>query len=182
MIYILGGCLLLLICLFCGGVVLLFGYFAWDARQDRLAEVAATAVSTPDDLHPSSEQAVSTPIPPASSNPTTVILTVTPFSPPVDPTQIAPTTDVAPTATQTPILLNVPPEIVQFPIQAADYEAIKRLFEVVQPAYDYFETVTNLGKEDLGARTIKRAPFQIGDVHSFEADEKIVEATADCYN
>lgn len=157
---LLGGCLLVVLCLVAGGMALLLGYFVLDGEsQVAQSELDPAVVVVPTE----------TAFPP------------TPF-PPTATADAAPTATAAEslaTAVPTPIALSIlpPAAVEQRPVPDRAATDLERLFETEYPALDYYATAVTLGRYDLGKRQFERPPAQLGAVESFITDNGPIDAT-----
>lgn len=164
LLYILGGCLIILICLACAAALGIGGlayYFFIEADS---------AAGVPTIVH------LDTAVPPTAV-PTIEILPSPTLAPAFaeTPTKVEPT--AAPTATAVPQpAFNAPNDITQDPIAAHNITNLNRLYETHYPAHDYFETANRLGKYGLTARTVNTPTYEIGDTQSFYVDEGEITA------
>jgi immune inhibitor A len=76
-----------------------------------------------------------------------------------------------------PSLAGVPDSVRQTAATAQAYETLHSLLHADYPVHDLFDVAQRLGRNQAGARTITRTPFQAGDVHTFLVDGGQVEAT-----
>ena len=177
---ILGGCLLVLLCILCGGSLLLAGLLYFDRTGEAVAvwpggnppeASAATAVFPTVTFLPLST------IPENADTPAP--LYPTPTSEPLM-TQTAPAdliaTQPAPTAPPTPLPISPPAAIEQRPISPDTRSDLLALHQANYPPHDYYETAIHLGKYDMGARVIEQPLRQIGERQIFNTDEGAVEA------
>ncbi len=168
LLYILGGCLIIAICVACvavlsiGGLVYYY-YIVETAVTPPVEVVEATAVPTP------------------NQPPTVEILpsaTLVP-APEVTPTEAEPAATPALSEAEVAVpqpAFTAPNEIVQLPISNDAFADLDRLYETDYPAQDYFETANRLGKYGLTARTIDAPVYEVGQTQTFFVDEGEVTA------
>ncbi|HRQ40206.1 MAG TPA: immune inhibitor A [Chloroflexota bacterium] len=172
LLWLAGGCLFMLLCLGCVGVVGLGGgYYAYTQfREELSANVTATETAqhvngraTP----PPDDTAVPTP-PPSPTSPVTNIPADTPLPPPETPT--AEETAVA------AITLPVPTQINQIPLPPRAGQDLQQLYITNFPAHDYYDTAVRLNNYS-GPRTITTDTYQPGDGRTFSIDGDRIQAT-----
>ncbi len=178
----LSGCLVVLLCIMCTGMLAVGGLFYWNQiNTDGVVEGA---------LDGSAEGWLHTAVPTLQPTPTLISgLSTLPASTPdassteiatvVVPTLSIPTATPAILATPTPapLAINPPTEIEHQFIAPDAYQDIATLYLAEYPPYDYFETAVHLGKFDLGARSFARQPYSQGDVQSFQTETGTIEAS-----
>lgn len=172
--YVLGGCLLIFLCLGC--LTLGAGYYLWTEFGDDILSEFGTA--TPERRDTEREEALPTR---ASSGgregavtPTTAVA-AQPSSTP------AATATAAPSATpeNTPIptiTALIPGEVEQRPLPARAETDLALLYSANYPSHDYFETAVRLGNKNLGPRTVSKPPHAVGDIVSFYNGSDQIEA------
>lgn len=159
LLYVLGGCLIIAICLACvaalsiGGLAYYF-YIEEASINGPVEIVDATAV--PPTKIPTVEILPSaTPIPAPDETPTAAEPTATAVSQPA---------------------FTAPNEIVQQPVPDYAFADLDQLYETEYPAQDYFETANRLGKYNLTARTIDAPVYEVGQTQTFYVDQEEVTA------
>lgn len=172
LLWLVGGCLFMMLCLGCVGIVGLGGgYYAYTQFSAAMtADATATDIArqlSENPATPISDTAVPTPPP----NPTADSIdkipadTPTPAPPGETPTTTAPT-----------LALPIPAGIVQIPIPAAAAQNLQQLYLTDFPVHDYYETAVRLD-EYSGPRTITAPTYQPGDGRTFYNDDAEIEAT-----
>lgn len=167
-LWLTGGCLFLLLCLGCVGVVGLGGgYYAYTQFRD---EIAANATAT-ETVQSIPSRAVTRPedtaVPPPSATP----VSETPST-----VATAVLSTALPTSAATAWLLPVPTNVAQATLPPrAEYD-LQQLYQTEFPAHDYYETAMRLGNYS-GPRTITASPYQPGDVTTFYLDDEEILAT-----
>ncbi|MCP4424923.1 MAG: hypothetical protein GY803_10550, partial [Chloroflexi bacterium] len=161
LLYIFGGCALLLFCMICLGAVALSG-LAWYMYEQVETPVPNTPIA----------QIPLTPIPPTRETAPSEI-----DSPPtaLPPTETVPPTETAPTAAPT-LDIAVPDEIIQSPIPANADANLDAMFTADFPAQDYFDTAVRLGHINLVGRTVNGPAYNVGDIYTFIVDEGTTDA------
>lgn len=158
---ILGGCLVVFLCLACVALVGLAGYFYYEAAGESVAGVPTVTAESPVTR------------PPHQFNPTP---TATP--PPIVTAEHTVTAALTPTFTPSPPPLVQPPAaVVQSPVPAGAFDDLDRLFTAHYPPNDYFEAAVRLGRRRVGDRTVTGSPYTIGRSYTFYTDEGAVQAT-----
>lgn len=146
-----GGCLAMMICLLCAGIVgvatgIYFG-------QEFLATLLTPTVA----IFPSST---------ATPNlPTTALPSTTP-----SPSFQLPTTVL-------PSLLEIPEEIKQIEMPAQAHANLQALLHTQYPVHNYYEVAQRLSHNKIDNRTVIRPTPQVGDRRSFTTDTGQVRAT-----
>ncbi|WP_420641910.1 hypothetical protein [Candidatus Leptofilum sp.] len=167
--YILGGCLILFLCLGC--LTLGGGYYLWVTYSDEiLSEFGTTTPERRDNDADEDED----PSPTRDSSegregeitPTAAVAEL-PSPTPDNPTNPTATPATENTAVPEPILADIPAEIDQRPVAARAETDLTLLYSTNYPSHDYFETAVRLGGENLGERTVTATAYSVGDVESF---------------
>ena len=111
------------------------------------------------------------------TQPSLAIVTATPI-PTATPTETA----VPPTLTPAPgqaglrdIRGDIPPSIIQRPIEERQREDLLRMWELELPEYDYFAVAGQFG-DDVGERVVATTPPLLGETREFWVDEQLVSA------
>ena len=168
LIYI-AGCLTLLACIGCGGIVAALGYIAWQTTIEGDDIVFVETAVPPVTAVPSSPTTVLKDVATAPSGTTEVLES---DNPPQKATAVPP----SPTPI-TLINLNVPSEINQAPIPEQAYADLDSFLSAAYPPRDYYELGQRLGHYDVGERTISGQAYQVGDTRSFFSDGEPLDAT-----
>lgn len=166
LLYLLGGCLIIFICVICVAALGVGGLAFYLYTAEPVAGVP-TAEEVIGQLPPA------TAVPTPKQPPTVEIL---PSATPIPAPGETPTVE-EPTATAVPLpTLTAPNEIIQQPIPARAHADLNRLYETDYPAHDYFETANRLGKFNLSARTIDASTYEVGQTKTFYVDEGPITA------
>ncbi|GJM41273.1 MAG: hypothetical protein DHS20C20_15550 [Ardenticatenaceae bacterium] len=185
--YILGGCLILFLCLGCFTIGA--GYYFWVEYGDDFLSEFGTAV-------PEGRDNEEEPTPSNSGGgregeitPTAAIAELASPTPESSATELF-TPEATPTVENTavpdPLIANIPAEIDQRPLPARAESDLTLLFSSNYPSHDYFETAVRLGGENLGERTISTTTHSVGDVEEFyngsdRIDARLAAATEHIY-
>ncbi len=156
LIYILGGCLVVFVCLACIAIIG-FGGLAYYIYTAGNVAVAPT------------ELVRETAVPPTIA----ILPTATPIPPTVERETAPPTTDPPPAAAPTvapTLAIAVPEDVTQLPIPARAFADLEALYETDYPAQDYFETAVRLGRQRLDARTVASQVYNLNDTQTFQTD------------
>lgn len=166
----LSGCLvslLLLICLVAGA---LGGLYL--RQSDAAAQLAGIIDPAPEPLAT---------LPPADAN-APVLVTVVPSRMPLPTPDVSAAPDFPSTAVPATSQPSLAPGMLPLtldqhpaPDNAATY--LERLYSADHPAHDYYDTAVRLGKLDVGARTVERPSFVVGDRQVFQTEDGPIEAT-----
>lgn len=157
--YILGGCLILFLCLFCATAVTIGGVAYYLYTQETVATATIEVVEV-------------TAVPPTMPPTSEIIPSATP-APAIEETN----TPAMPAATAVPTLtIAVPETINQQPIPARAWADLDKLMTADYPAHDYFETGNRLGKYEISARTIDSPAYEVGQAQTFYVDGEAVTA------
>ncbi len=174
--WIIGGCLLIFLCLACMGIFSIGGgYIVWQdiITSNQATETAVAFIPSP------------TPTPPPTAIP--------PSPTPADTDLPSPTVEIAaePTLTEpapaepTPTLtpkpdeifdLSPPDTIEQRPYQANSFLYLNALLDADYPVRDYYETAARLTTFDIGERTVSAGPYSLGAIQTFSTEDGRLEA------
>ena len=163
---LIGGCLVLFLCLGCLTLLSAAGLIYY---VDQQLNAAGSSMASAD-REVSSLPPTDTPIPASATPPpppATTPATLTP--PPVEP-------EVTPEA-KTGLELAVPAGIIQQPAQLAQFTHLTNFLAASYPTHDYYESAARLGSFHLDPRTSPAGPYQVGDVRQFFVDEEVINAT-----
>ncbi len=159
LLYILGGCALIMICILCLGALAIGGlvWYAYDQAE-------TTAIDT----------AVPTSIAETIPSITPIPQTRETAPPEIDtpPTETNPPT----TTPLPPLAITVPKTIIQSPIPAGAIANLDALYTANYPAQDYFDTAVRLGHISLAGRTVNAPAYVLGDTRTFIIDEGTITA------
>ncbi|MCA9917185.1 MAG: immune inhibitor A [Anaerolineales bacterium] len=175
--YILGGCLLTLLCLCC--LMLGVGYYVWTEYGDEILPDFSTA--TPDRRETDrDEQPIPTPVPnggrEGAVTPTAEIAAL-PSATPEGAATSTPLATLAGEPTQTiEIEADIPGEIDQrLPADRAA-DDLQLLYGTNYPAHDYYETAVRLANQNLGPRILTKPQHTVGDLATFHNGSEQIEA------
>lgn len=172
-LFILGGCLTVFLCIGC--FTLGMGYYLWTQFGDEILSEfdTATPERRDDETNPrptpesnEGREGFITPTAAIAENPADLPATIVPA-----------TATPASATTVENIEAIIPAEIEQEPIAERAQADLDRLYSGYYPEHDYFDTAVRLGHEDLGARTISRPQFAVGDTWEFYNGDDQIEAT-----
>lgn len=166
----LAGCLVVLLCLLCGGIAVLGGLLYWQDSGPALSNLVATETA----VAPTSVLAQVTRIPENEVQSDRLMPTVTGTP---QPTLTPQTPTAVPSPTATPLAINPPAAIDQRPVPPQAVADLAALMAADYPVHDYFETAVVLGKVDLGPRELVRPERNLGDQAEFDTDDMRVRAT-----
>ncbi len=175
---ILGGCLVVFICLAC--LVVGAGYFIWTEYSDEIWQELATA--TPDSRESEGEPE-DPPTRPSNDGREGVVTATAVVAEQPTHTPTAPATATPePTANANLIVsgainAEIPAEIDQRLLTDRADSDLTLLFSSNYPSHDYFETAVRLGKENLGSRTVATTPRALGDATEFYNGTDSINAT-----
>lgn len=170
LLLVLGSCLIMLLCILCGGIALLGGLLYWQDSGLELSSLLATETA----VAPTPMPALATRVPESAPQGDRFIPTAT-WTP--SPTLPPETVTAVPSPTTAALAINPPAAIEQRPVPPQAAQDLAALMAADYPARDYFETAVVLGKYDLGAREFVRPERNLGEQAEFDTDDVRVRAT-----
>jgi immune inhibitor A len=175
LVYILSGCLVILIFLMCTGTSVLIGLYLYDRYGLPEFVVNAAEVTGPS-LAVTPEAALQAPTLPTLAPPIAGVENWPTPLPTLPPSESE--TDQAIVANTFQELDNsLPVTLDQYPIPNNAYAYLERLYLADHPAHDYYNSAVHLGKLEAGPRAFNKPSFEKGSKQVFKTEDGDVTAT-----